>query len=337
MPTLSLVQRIARQLRGAAKFLIPKVQRHRRQRSTKLPVSGTTVTQRQRQLTTNLLPAALLTFLGAGNLFAQTVFVDSRFGDDKLDGATPERVPERNGPVRTLTRAVQLVRPGGSIVLANTGEPYAGGFSLYGLQQSGSLGAPLEIIGNGCIITGAQPIDPTAWESTSPTVWRITPLRKGWYQLVLDGAAVPEVACPADATTLPELTENSWCAFQGRIYYRPPADQEPLQMSLALADDQTGISLIAVEHIIIRDVTIRHFRQDGVHLFDRCRDITLENMTCEENGRAGLVIGGTSQAELLNVTCRANRQESLLVEDFGLADATDSTFDAEPTVRALAP
>jgi hypothetical protein len=336
-PRLSLGRRIARQLRIAARFLIPRVEPDVERRAITSTSSGSTRVGRRVRVTSRMLPAVLLAALSSPALAAGTIYVDSRRGNDALDGTTVTQVAARSGPVRTLSRAVRSVGPGDRIVLANNGTPYLGGLALYGLQQSGSPALPIEIIGNGCVLTGAKPIEPSAWKMIDGDVWRITPSRKGWYQLVLDGVAVPETPCPADAATRPDLAPGSWCAFSGAIYYHPAGELDPPEEPLALADEQTGLSLVAVEHVVIRDLTVRHFRQDGVHLFDRCRDVTLENVVCEANGRAGIVVGGTSNVVLRNVTCQANRAESLLVEELGVADAEESTFDVAPTVRPLGP
>lgn len=334
---LSLGRRIARQLRIAARFLIPRVEPDVERRGPSPTGSRSPHAERRAQFKSRMLPAVLLAAFTSPAFAAGTIYVDSRRGNDALDGTTATQVAARSGPVRTLSRAVRSVGPGDRIVLANNGTPYLGGLALYGLQQSGSPYLPIEIIGNGCVLTGAKPIEPSAWKLVDGDVWRITPSRKGWYQLVLDGVAVVEVPCPTDAAQRPDLAPGSWCVFEGAIYYRPAGERDPPEEPLAIADEQTGLSLVAVEHIVIRDLTVRHFRQDGVHLFDRCRAVTLENVVCEANGRAGIVVAGTSSVLLRNVTCQSNRVESLLVEDLGVANAEESTFDAEPTVQPLPP
>ncbi len=337
----SLFQRLARQLRIAARFLIPRPVRFGRSR----PAEPRTVARpsrepralarsaREQAVTRGLLPvvAAWLVMAQAG--FAATIYVDSRMGSDAHDGLTLEVVSSQSGPVRTLRRAATLVRTGDRVVLVNNGTPYMGGMALAGLQQSGIPGYPLEIIGNGSVLTGTKTIAPDSWRMVADNVWRITPKRKGWYQLVLEGAAVTEVTVPPGATERPELAESSWCAFQGAIYYRPPAGIDPQFLPLELADEQTGLTLYGAGHIVIRDLTIEHFRQDGIHLHDRCPNVVLENVVCRENGRAGIVVRGTSTAQLRNVTSTGNREASLLVEELGLVDAEGSTFEPRPVVR----
>ncbi len=268
---------------------------------------------------------------------AATIYVDSLFGDDRLDGATPERVTDLSGPVRTLRRAMHLVETGDRVVLANRGTPYEGGVTLAGLRCSGTRFVPLEIVGNGATLSGTRPIEPSAWRRVTGDVWRVTPIRKGWYQLVQEGRAVPEVAVPPGATELPPLEEGTWCPFQGAIYYRPPFGFIPAELPLQLADEQTGITLLDVEYVVIRDLTVQHFRQDGIHLHDRCHEVRLENVVCRENGRGGIVVRGTSHVRLSGVTLAGNRVESLLVEGLATADVEGGEFDRAPTVRPFSP
>lgn len=339
MQRTTLMKRFIRRLRQAARFLIP-----RRESAALSPPSSAhrlrsetrpdrrSVRQRRWNHTGVLRVVAVMSAL-SGVVQAATIYVDNRFGNDRLDGQTATQVSDHSGPVRTLRRAVRLVEAGDQIELANTGEPYVGGLALYGIEQSGVAGFPIVIQGNGAVITGAKPIDPTAWRLVRGHIWRITPVRKGWYQLVLDGKAVPETECPADAIELPELPVGNWCAWNGAIYYHSAPDRDPLYLPLQLADEQTGLTLVAVEDVVIRDVEFRHFREDGVHLHDRCRNIVLENVTCRENGRAGIVVRGTSEVVLRNPTLVGNRRESLLIEGLGVADVEGGTLDREPTVR----
>jgi hypothetical protein len=319
---------LSRLLRLAARFLIPRSHPVRRRPTPAAHRRPVPLAHSRRVL----LAVAAATAVSS-SAWGATIYVDSRTGSDALDGLTAERVSDASGPVRTLRRATQLARRGDLIHLANNGVPYSGGCSLYGVFQSGSPNYPLTILGNGCTLSGAKPIDPRAWQMESDNVWRITPQRKGWYQLVLAGEAVPEVQPPENATSPPVLAPGTWCALEGVVYYRPPVGQDPPDLPLELADEQTGLTLLGVENVVIRDLQVRHFRQDGIHLHDRCRNVLLENVACEQNGRCGIVVGGTSSALLNRVSCTGNREASLLVEELGVADAASSTFDIRPVVR----
>ncbi|MEZ6068034.1 MAG: right-handed parallel beta-helix repeat-containing protein [Planctomycetaceae bacterium] len=271
----------------------------------------------------------------AASCQAETFYVNNLFGNDSNDGLAATDVGAATGPVQTLRRAVRLLSPGDVLSLADTGTPYAGGFALHGVQHSGTPDFPVIIDGNNAVVSGATPIDPAAWQHVTYDIWRITPQRKGWYQLLLNGAVIPEVAVAADAQELPALEFGSWCVFRGVIYYRPQQYTEPQRENLMLATDQTGLTLLDVENVLVRNLTFQHFRQDGIHLHDLCRHVVFVNVRAVENGRAGIVVGGTSEAFLSQVTVTGNRVHSLLIEDLGSVDTESVDLNPEPTVTPL--
>ena len=268
----------------------------------------------------------------SGAIRGGTIYVDSRLGNDRYQGRTPKPTGFVDGPVQTLSAALHLVNAGDVIELANNGVPYYGSATLYGARHSGVLSRPFEIRGNGATLTGAKPIARGCWRQTAPNVWRVTPFRKAHYQLVLNGAAARETACERTSTMLPEMPTDHWCAWRGAVYYHAPAGVIPETQRLALADEEVGFTLIDVENVVIRDLTLQHFRLDGVNAHDRCREIELVNVTLQENGRAGLAVGGTSQVVIRESRIQSNREASVLVTELGEARLDASETDVAPTV-----
>ena len=83
----------------------------------------------------------------------------------------------------------------------------------------------------------------------------------------------------------------------------------------------------------IENLTVQHFRLDGISAFNDCRHIELENVTCRENGRAGLAAGGASSAVFRGGKLEANGREAALVTGKAVLSIQDSQSDAEPTLR----
>jgi len=263
----------------------------------------------------------------------ETIYVDNRLGDDRYDGLSQTPISEYTGPVRSLQRAVQLATGGDTIELADGGGVYYGSVTLWGEKQSGEANAPFRIIGNGAVLNGAKPVPEGEWYHVGGGVWRITPIRKGWYQLVLDGQAVPEAACERTATELPAIPVGQWCAWRGAVYYQAERGINPNTMSFSLADEEVGITLLDVHNVVISGLTLRHYRLDGVNAHDRCRDVLLENVISEENGRAGIAVAGTSQVAIIGGKLHDNRRYSLLITELGAAAVERSELDVEPTVE----
>ena len=200
--------------------------------------------------------ALAVTVLLANAVSGETIYVDSRLGNDALDGSAADTISSVSGPVRTMQRAVQLVRHGDTISITNNGTPYYGSFSLVGDRYSGLPLHPFVIEGNGSVLSGAKPIRADLWQSVATDLWRITPLRKGFYQLILDGEALPEVGVPRGADGVPAILPGEWCVWRGAIYFQTELNERPGEMDLALADEEVGLTLLDVHDVVLRDVVL---------------------------------------------------------------------------------
>lgn len=269
----------------------------------------------------------------SGVVRGATIYVDNRLGEDRYDGRSEEPVSEFNGPVRSIERAIQLAAAGDTIQLADGGAIYYGSITLWGAEHSGNGRTPFRIIGNGAVLSGAKPVPQGEWRHLGGDVWRITPVRKAYYQLVLDGQAVPEQECDRSAKELPSIPVGHWCAWRGAVYYQAERAINPNLMNFSLADEEVGITLLDVRNVIISDLTLRHFRLDGINAHDRCDEIVLQNVVSEENGRAGVTVAGTSQVAIFGGGLRENRHHSLLISELGAAAVEGSEVDEPPTVE----
>jgi hypothetical protein len=273
---------------------------------------------------------AILCLTATATAHARTIYVDSRIGNNAYDGTSAEALNAWVGPVRTLDRAMQLLCPGDVLVLVDNGTPYFGGLSFVGSRFSGTADYPFRLEGGGAVISGAKPLGPGSWVEVSRDLWRTTPIRKGWYQLIRNGEAVPRVELPAPLDGLPDLPVGSWGDFRGRVYYRSPPGQTPIQHDFALAEEETGLTLLGVQNVVISNVTFRHFRVDGINAHDRCQNVTLNNVSSIENGRAGIVVGGTSDVTIIGGQLAGNAEDSLRIVEYGEASVTDTSYDIPP-------
>ena len=265
-------------------------------------------------------------------LSAGVVYVNSRVGSDAFDGRSEFPVNRRVGPVRTLQRAAACLCVGDSIVLAENGVPYFGSLSLVNQRHSGVPTRPVEIIGNGAIISGARPIPRKAWTSEGLDLWRITPIRKRYVQLSRGNETLPSYDLPWSLSYLPNAPADHWYREGHSVVLKTEPGEHPALQPLDLAREDVGLTLLGVEHVVIRDVTFRHFRLDGINLHDRCHNVVLDNVVCEGNGRAGVAVGGTSQVVIRNSLLADNRKYSLLITELGQAEVTDSEMMRRPAI-----
>ncbi len=238
-------------------------------------------------------------------------FVDNRSGDDALDGLVIQPVGGDAGPVRSIARALERVQAGDTIHLA-PGEPYYETLSLAGPRFGGLTLIPFTIQGHGAILSGARSLAPEVWEYDG-NLWSVRPHRKAYYQLLLKDVPLPEVRV-TDPKVRPDLKPGEWCGWKGTIYYnaKPGFAEEPRSLPMAFAYAEVGITLLDVRNVLIKDLTIRHYRLDGVNAHDRAREIILENVQMLENGRAGCAAGGTSLIGLKDCVVQGNREVQLI-------------------------
>jgi hypothetical protein len=260
------------------------------------------------------LPPALalvvITLSAARSLPAADVYVDNTRGDDICDGASILPIDERSGPVRTIRRGLKLIGPGDTLHLANNGVPYFESLEIVGARFNG--GFTLE--GNRAVVSGAKVVPFDAWKYMGDEVWRFTPRRKAFYQLVNGDRALPESPCPRGAATLPEIPAGHWCTWRGSVYYRalPGKSQTQNDPPLSFAAEEVGITLLDVEEVVIHNLEVRHFRLDGINAHDRCRRVILDSVRLIENGRAGLAVGGSSTVGIKDSIVEGNRLVSIL-------------------------
>jgi len=273
-----------------------------------------------------------LVVAGCRGAVAETYYVNNRVGNDRFDGLSELPIGGDNGPVRSLGLALRRAGKSDVIVIAATGNPYFESLTLMGPKHSGTGLHPFQIIGNGAELSGARPLPPEQWQLAENSIWRITPIRKGHFQLIDNGVALPEVPCPREATALPERPVGHWCAWRGSIYFRTDIETSPRDMDLSIAEDGVGLTLLAIENVVIGNLSLKHYRLDGINAHDRCREVVLDRITATENGRSGITVAGCSKVSIFDSASRANRSNSLLITELGQADVEDCDFDAEPTV-----
>ena len=271
-------------------------------------------------------------FVLGGRSPAAIIYVDNLQGSDAFDGSSSRPFDENSGPVKTLRRALQVAHAGDTVVLANNGMPYYGSLQLVGRRHSGYQHVKFTIIGNGAVLSGLRTVPPKAWRKVGLDLWKMTPWRKGHYQLLLDGKPVPEHRLPRRVSSLPAIPERHWSAWQGSIYYQAPQFDEPSWHPFQFACEEVGLTLYKVHDVRIVDLTFRHFRLDGVNAHDFCRNIVLENVTSHENGRAGVAVGGTSEIVIRNSRLVDNRLDPLRISELGMVDVERTEMDAAPTI-----
>jgi len=277
------------------------------------------------------LAIALTLACFCGTVSAKEIYVDNLIGQDSFDGRFSKPFDGGSGPVRTLHRAMKLAGYADQIVLTRPGAVYYDSLALTGRRNSGTVQNPFTIIGNGAILSGLRAVPPEGWRQAGPDLWKLTLTRKGYYRLMRDGISLPESIPEPGAAPLRTLQPGEWTAWQGSLYFKADGDS-PATQSFTYTAEQTGLSLYQVDNVRIVDLTLRDFRFDGLHAQNMCEGVRLENVTCVNNGRAGIAVSGTSHVEIVGGRVIGNGRHQLRIAGRAGAELRDLAIDGEPTV-----
>lgn len=260
----------------------------------------------------------------AGSAAANDIFVDNIVGLDSNDGFSATIQQGNTGPVRTLGRAAQLATSGDTIYLKNTQTPYYDSLSLMGSRHSGTAYRPFTIVGNGATISGLRSVPAEGWRKEKEKIWKLTPSRKGYYQLLRNSQLLTEYVPAGELNPLESLPPAQWVSWKGVIYFRQDGVEPPTYQNFAITSDQTGISLHQVQNVLIVDLVVQHFRFDGIHAQGLCDTVELHNVTSVENGRAGVVSSGTSTVHMYGGTVDRNGRAQILALDRSKAESHEA-------------
>jgi hypothetical protein len=243
----------------------------------------------------------------------RSIFVDNMAGDDLATGGQARATTAgADGPVRTITRALQLAQSGDAIVLANNSTPYRESISLVGSRRSGLPEEPFTIRGNGAVLDGSLPVPPDEWRPYEGPVFCFRPRPCGYQQLFLDGRPAARVAVAPGAKRPPAIRPLQWCLLRGVIYFCVEQTKLPADYNLACSYHQAGITLFHVDHVVIVDLTVQGFQLDGINAFNSARQISLGGVNCRNNGRSGIAVGGASSVEIQASLLEGNGLAQLL-------------------------
>jgi hypothetical protein len=210
--------------------------------------------------------AALCCQLTLGH--ATTLCVDGNAGSDANDGVT--------APVRTISRALQLLRPGDTLSLTPTPEPYHESLRV---SVGGSPGKPLIIEGNGTTLTGAELAPTTGWEAKGDAFCLPYPTEVK----IISG---PDVFY-AQAKPGQPLQPKQWFWEAGVLTFRPAAGKTPADYQLFLHVRDCGFAVAGPGHIIVRNLNCERFWNDGFNIHSGSAPVWFENIRAVHNGDEG--------------------------------------------------
>lgn len=257
---------------------------------------------------------AIVVLLYPHAALAIELYVDNELGSDDLDGRSRvTSVSLLAGPVRTITRALQIAHAGDRINLTNNRTPYRESITIFGGNNGVGVDGAFTIEGNGATLNGSFSVPRKAWENYRGDIFRFTPEHAAFGQLFLDARPAKRryLARPG---AIPNLNPLEWCLADGMIYFRVESDKLPDEYPLTYAAQTVGITLYQVRGVLINDLIVEGFQLDGINAHDRVTDCVLDGVIARGNGRAGVAVGGASDVRLIHCILGDNGDAQLLTD-----------------------
>ncbi|MGC4001717.1 MAG: right-handed parallel beta-helix repeat-containing protein [Pirellulales bacterium] len=273
------------------------------------------------------LIAVSLAFCGLPTGMAKDWYVDNVRGDDRWNGSPTRAGGEREGPLKTLGRALEGVIPGDRIVLTKTTMPYHECVTLAGERHSGSPLTPFVIEGNGAILDGSRPTEEFDWRLVGGEIFQL-PLKKSEYQqLFLDGKPALRVPREANRAAM-DLKPLEWRLDEGRLLFRTEPTRIPQDYKPSVAIHTAAFTLYHVRHVLIRDLIVQGYQLDGIQAHDAGSGgpIVLADVTARGNGRSGIAVVGASEVAIDGCLVGNNGRAQIFASGPADARITNSTI-----------
>ncbi len=263
------------------------------------------------------LVLSILIFILVTPAFSRDIFVDNVRGNDEFTGWETRIGVSGTGPVKTITRALKVAQAGDRIVLTNNeGEPYQESVTFLGNNHSAANARPFTLEGNGALLDGSEEIDPALWQYFRDGIFRFQPKFMAYQNLFLDGRPLERAELPKDEIPVVKLNAMQWCMHEGYVYFKPERERMPDEYALRCAGRKCGITLIHVQGVEIRNLTVQGFQNDGIAAANAARQVYLNNVTLRGNARAGLSVGGACTVWVINSMLGNNNYAQLLTENY---------------------
>ncbi len=263
------------------------------------------------RLATGITTFALLII--ASPAVAEDYFVDPERGDDRANGS-------KALPVGTLARGLKLVGAGDTLHLASTKIPYRETLEIR--NRSGKLGLPIIIDGHGATLSGVDSVDPREWQAIGRGLYsnsaisqkeKLNPFKidRVFFRI---GGSIQKMGRVSKGPQTPlkkpsQLKAGEWTyVAEGDTFYLKIDPEQRLESSgLEFPTRDSGVRISGkCTDLIIRNLKVKHFWNDGFNIHDDCRRLRFENIEAIENGDDGFSAHETCQVEVNGLTARRN-------------------------------
>lgn len=249
-----------------------------------------------------------LFILAAGtSLNAHSIYVDHEKGIDSNDGS-------KKNPFKTIKRGVRELKPGNTLFIRSTPDPYYESVVVKDLK--GTPGKPVIIDGGMAVLSGARRLNPDAWQPVGDSLYK-SRVPKGFrskrYFMIINGKAQRmgtyyKLKRPP-FKKVDQLKSGEWTYDDSEkaLYVKVPPGITLNDISAPLNNPHSGVMIQGnCENIIVRNLIVENFINDGFNIHGNCKNIVFENITARNCGDDGLSAHGNCAIKVKNFISDGN-------------------------------
>jgi hypothetical protein len=249
------------------------------------------------------LSLAFMSMLNAGE-----IFVDVDNGNDGSEGV-------RTSPLKTFPSALNKALPGDTIFILPVNHPINA--SLVIRNKKGVPDKPIIIDGMMNTFVGTRPVSENDWQEVNSGTGlyrrQIKNARNvSRYFMCFNGMMERmgrHTKWKGAAPKKPEeLKDYEWTIVgKSDFYFKIPAG---MKLSGAQVEEplfESGVKMYdECAHLVVRNLIVRQFWNDGYNIHNNCRDILFENIAALENSDDGVSAHETCQVKVKNMVSISN-------------------------------
>jgi hypothetical protein len=245
---------------------------------------------------------------------AATYYVDNIRGNDHYDGLA-EKVSGATGPFKSLLKGVKSLKAGDSLKLVPTKQAYHESLILKNLK--GTSEKPVIIDGGMSVLCGSKALNPAEWTFKNGVFAKNLYLRNNAlkrYFLLVDKTINrmgrrPKFNGNRSLKTTAELTPGQWTYDKagGKLYLKLSKGHSLNNIQEPVLKLTSGVRLLGgCEHVLIKNIIVEHFWNDGFNIHGTNKHIVFNNIIARYNGDDGISAHEHSEITVSNYISLGN-------------------------------
>jgi len=216
-----------------------------------------------------------------------------------------------SGPsaTRDFSAALKDATPGDTIRLLPAGNPVRMGLTIRNIK--GLPGKPIIIDGSFNTLLGSQPVSLTDWKEVNPGTGlyhrqlEVVPIDARFFMIFnnhMERMGRQVKGMKADLKVPEELKNFEWTLTgKNDAWFKLPDGVLPVEAGVEEPCYDNGVGLCGeCANLVIRNMIVKRFWNDGCNIHNNCRDILFENIAAIENGDDGSSAHETCKIKMKN-------------------------------------